>query len=124
LDDTYAAPRGLVPAIIMVRGQLARIDEALPPLPMEGAPVELDWGPLKIAASKSPEGDVRLSFPGQATVTKLPPNVKLELSRFGMRVAHVRWTEPRRVDVEVTRADGTAELIRADGTTERVEPDP
>jgi hypothetical protein len=124
LDETYAAPRGLVPAIIMVRGQLARIDEALPPQPMEGAPVELDWGPLKIEASTSPEGDVGLSFPAQATVKKLPPNVQLELSGYGMRVAHVKWPERRRVDIEVTRADGTTEVTRADGTTERVEPDP
>ena len=124
LDDGYASPRGLVPAIVMVRGQLARKDEALPPEPMEGAPVELDWQPLKIEATKSPEGEVSLSFPAQAKVTKLPPNVELTLSGFGLRVAHVRWTKQRRVDVEVTRADGTTELIRADGTTERVEPDP
>lgn len=60
LDDTYSSPRGLVPAIVMVHGQLARRDDALPPEPMEAAPVELDWQPLKIEASKSPEGEVRL----------------------------------------------------------------
>jgi hypothetical protein len=111
LDDNYATPRGLVPTIIMVRGDLAREDLSQPPEPMDGAPVELEWGPLKIEATKSAEGDVKLSFPGQATVKKLPPNVRLKLTGYGMRIAHVKATEPLRVDITVTRADGTTDQV-------------
>jgi hypothetical protein len=114
LSDTYATPRGLVPVIMMVRGQLSRQDPDKQPQTMEGAPVELEWSPSPPAVTKTADGEVHISFTDQATVKKLPSNVRLELSGFGIRAAHVKQSQPFVVDVEVTRADGTTETVETD----------
>jgi hypothetical protein len=44
----------------------------------------------------------------------MPSNDQLELTGYGMRAAHMKATEPFRVDVTVTRADGTTEQVDTD----------
>jgi hypothetical protein len=105
LDETFSKPRGLVPAVKMVRGQLSRRDPSQPAEPMGGAAVELEWHPSPLTATKSPDGNLELSFTDTATVINLPPNVELELSGFGLRAAHVETTRPLHADISITRAD-------------------
>lgn len=118
LATEYATPRGLVPVIMVVRGTISREDPSQDPEPMEGAAIELEWTTAPPTAVKTESGDVQISFNEEAKVTKKPDSVRLELSGFGVRAAHVKATEPFRVDVAVTRADGKVEHVDSQDATD------
>lgn len=102
LADKFTEPRGLVPEISFVRGRLMREDSTLPPPPMGGGDVEFEWGTLVPVATRTPGGDVNISFTWQVSPT-LPPNTTLELSGFGMRAAYMKPTgQP--AEIKVRRA--------------------
>jgi hypothetical protein len=103
LADNYAEPRGLVPAIPVVFGQLSCQDPAQPLPLMAGAVVELEWNTPVPIATRTAAGDVNLSFPWTITA-KLPPNAKLDVSRFGLRAAYLQPTDEP-LQVEVSRAE-------------------
>ncbi len=102
LAEKYAEPRGLIPEISFVTGQLRRQDSAQPPPTMVGGDVELTWNKLVPVAARTPDGEVTLALPREVTPT-LPSNTTLDVSGFGMRAAYMKQTgEP--LDIEVKRA--------------------
>lgn len=89
LGDVYDVPRSLVPAVTVVTGEVARIDEnqPVPDLPIGG--IELAWHVPAPLASRRADGEVEITLQPEVKVVALPENTKLSLSGFGMRVAHV-----------------------------------
>jgi hypothetical protein len=111
LSETFATPRGLVPAIVMTRGQISREDRTRPPEQLDSAAVDLEWSSTTEFVAEVKDGETQISFTDEAKVTNLPANVSLELSGVGMRAAHVKPSRAFRVDVAVTRSDGTTEIV-------------
>jgi hypothetical protein len=99
LAENYAEPRGLVPEISFVTGELRCLDPAQPPTELSG--IELKWNKLVPVATRTPEGGLNLAFPREVSPT-LPPNVTFDLAGFGMRAAHMKPTGES-PDVEVRR---------------------
>jgi len=102
LAGTYAEPRGLVPMIAVVTGELRRNDPAQAP-PVDGAMAQLEWKSASPVATHAPGGEVVISFPWEIKVAGLSPNTTLDVTGYGMRAAHVRPADEP-VDVEVLRA--------------------
>lgn len=103
--EEYAEPRGLVPEIALVRGELARIDPDVPPPAMHGGDVELEWNTATPVATRSEDGEVEISFTYEITYSKLPPNTNGRASGFGMRAAYVKRMDAEPLQVEVVRRE-------------------
>jgi hypothetical protein len=103
LANDYEEPRALVPVITIVQGELSRQDPEQPAAEMDVGPIELEWEVSDPVAVKRPDGKVDVTFVRKVTATKLPENCQLEISRFGMRAAHVSPSDTA-AQVEVTRA--------------------
>ena len=73
LVQDYAEPRGLVPEIPFVHGELERVSPADPPPIMHGGDVELEWNNPPPVATRSDDGEVTLTFDYKITYAKLPP---------------------------------------------------
>jgi hypothetical protein len=130
LDETYDEPRGLVPPIWVVGGELSRGDPAQDVPPMDGAPIELAWKGAPLVADTTADGEVVITFPlTNITVERLPSNVSLGLTRVGLRAAHLRPTSADPVAVTITRAaavdpEGSAEVGVDPASHEGSEGDP
>lgn len=107
LDDEYDEPRGLVPVIRFVQGQLSRQDPDRSAPQMDSAPVEVDWHVKQLSAARGPDGKINITWQQHVTATKLPDNTKIEVGGFGVRAAHVHPTADAPL-IEVNRAGDTA----------------
>jgi hypothetical protein len=104
LISTYEEPRGLVPSVTFVRGQVRRADPQQPPPPgMDGAAIELEWSAPQIKATRTESGEVELAITQEASPTKLPPNTTLDLFGAGWRAAYMKMNEDQPLDVKVKR---------------------
>jgi hypothetical protein len=103
LDPAYQDPRGLVPAIRFVQGELSRTDRSKPAPRMDVAPMEIEWKGTPPTAVTRPDGKVDLSFTDEITVTHMPENMQFRPTSFGMRAAHMKPSEAV-PEVVVTRA--------------------
>lgn len=74
LSEEYAEPRGLVPALHVVRGELAMKDATKPP-PDVGS-LELDFPRPEPLARRTKEGKVEVDLPATLTALQLPDNVE------------------------------------------------
>jgi hypothetical protein len=97
LSDDYAEPRGLVPALHVVTGQLILKDPTQPP-PPNLASVEFDYPRPAPKATETPEGQVNIDFPATLTALQLPTNVAVQITGTGLRAAHMTPTGQPRVD--------------------------
>lgn len=101
LDTRLHEPRGLVPVMRLVRGELARQDCSQPPPIMDVASFELSWEVEQLVAPRRADGKVAVSWRNKLTATKLPPNTSLRVQEFGMRAANLTLAdEPPIVDAE------------------------
>jgi len=103
LTQDYEEPRGLVPMIAFVRGDLELVDSALPAPTMQGGDIELKWSNDRPIARQADDGTVSISFPFDITY-QLPDNTQVRSHGFGMRAAHVKNAELHPIDVSVKRA--------------------
>lgn len=105
LAHDYDEPRGLVPPIFMVRGDLTLIDASMPP-PADAGALELDFPlPEPTAIEKGSDEPPELKFDPAITALSLPDNVEVNVRGTGLRAAHVKdFTST--VD-SVSRADQT-----------------
>jgi hypothetical protein len=100
LAENYDEPRGLVPEIAFVTGELLRRDTTQATPEMDGGAVELAWPKLEPKATRRPDGELNFTFEVNVKVAHLPPNASLVLSGFGLRAAHVKLVGD--VDAEFT----------------------
>jgi hypothetical protein len=92
LSHDYDQPRGLVPAIHIVRGTISRKDPDQPPAEM-GLELDLEWRSTEIVASRTESGKLRLEMPSNIEVTGLPANTQLRVEGAGIRAAHISEAE-------------------------------
>ena len=105
--EEFEEPRGLVPAIRFIRGQIRRKDSDRPPPELEVGAIELEFTfdpPVVVSAE---DEKVTLKFPTNYTVIKMPDDVELTLHEAGMRAAHISVAGP--TEVKVTRAANDSE---------------
>lgn len=92
LNSGYDEPRGLVPVIRMLHGELSRSDPDAPPPAMDGAAVELEWKVEQVTTT-GPDGKVAISYPNKVSARRMPENAKLDCHRISMRAAYVHLLE-------------------------------
>jgi hypothetical protein len=103
LAADYEKPRGLVPPIFIVRGDLTLKDPSKPPPDDVGA-LELDFPrPEPTAIEKEGDEPPQLKFHPKLTALGLPDNIEVNVRSTGLRAAHVK-NFASTVD-EVSRAD-------------------
>ena len=88
LADDYAEPRGLVPPIPMMFGQLSRKETVAPSPSLDADSVELEWNSPDPVATRDAAGEVNFSFPWEVTV-RSSPGVDMKINRFALRAAHL-----------------------------------
>ena len=97
----FETPRSLVPPIRALTGQIRATDPQHPPQLDSGA-IEIEWSTGPPRVERQSEREVRISFPTNCTLARVPPGVEVELSGTALRAAHVK---DHAVDVgEVHRA--------------------
>lgn len=90
LASNYEEPRGLVPPIFIVRGDLTLKDPAQPPPDDVGA-LELDFPlPEPTASEKGGDEPPQLDFQPTITALSLPENTEVNVRGTGLRAAHVK----------------------------------
>jgi hypothetical protein len=109
LSSEYDQPRGLVPPIFMLRGDLTLKDPALPPPPDLG-PLELDLPlPEPTAIEKGSGEPVEIKFQPKMTVLSVPENVNINVRGAGLRAAHVKGFSSEVSDVHRTEPEAPAD---------------
>jgi hypothetical protein len=103
LDSRYETPRGLVPAIRIIKGTVGAVDPSNPALLDVGA-IDLDWARSAPIATTNADGGVEFTFDTNIKATALPAGVTLEIDTYGLRAAHVKPVGE--VATEVERASG------------------
>lgn len=101
LADEYTEPRGLVPDIWLISGQLSRRDPSKPAPPIDEVRIELEWTKGKPVATTTDSGDVSIGIPWEVKIAHKPDDVSLDLSGVGVRAAHVRQTTTGPLEVKV-----------------------
>lgn len=89
MGDDYTEPRGLVPVLQIVKGEL-RLKDPSQPLPtMDSPAVELRWpaSPIELVPGSGPV--LELKMPSNITVERLPPNTVLEINGTGLRASAI-----------------------------------
>jgi hypothetical protein len=90
LAQDYDEPRGLVPPIFTVRGDLTLKDASRPP-PSDAGALELDFPvPEPVANETGGDAPPELRFQPTITVLSLPDNVEVNVRGTGLRAAHVK----------------------------------
>jgi hypothetical protein len=93
LGSDYEEPRGLVPPISFVRGDVELVDSSKPPPPDVGR-LELDFPvPTPKAIDESHGQPVKIEFEHKITGLHVPENIKVNLRSKGLRAAHVKVPE-------------------------------
>jgi hypothetical protein len=103
LSNEYTEPRGLVPAIHFVTGELAMKDTTKAPPDL--GPLELDYPRPAPVARRTTEGKVEIDLPTTLTALHLPDNVEIRVQGGGLRAAHVKRTGLPQVGPVVSAAD-------------------
>jgi hypothetical protein len=102
-SNEYTEPRGLVPAIHFVTGELAMKDRTKAPPDL--GPLELDYPRPAPVARRTTEGKVEIDLPTTLTALHLPDNVEIRVQGGGLRAAHVKRTGLPQVGPVVSAAD-------------------
>ncbi len=97
LSEDYAEPRGLVPALHVVTGQLA-LKDPHQPVPPHLADLDFDYPLPEPRATTTSDGRVDVQFPATLTATQLPTNVEVRITGTGLRAAHMKHAAPSRID--------------------------
>jgi hypothetical protein len=98
LDAEYAEPRGLVPAMHVVTGEIARKNPSLP-APEDLASLDIEFPRPVPTATQDPDGTVKIDLPATLTAKYLPDNVELRVQGVGLRAAYMTKVAPSRIDV-------------------------
>jgi hypothetical protein len=97
LSKDYEDPRGLVPAINIIHGNLHRKDPDHPPPVIDPFGVDLVWQSPKIRAERKPSGELELELPTKIAVVKMPENAELGVEGTGLRAGYIRSVKPPKV---------------------------
>lgn len=90
LSSAYDEPRGLVPPIFILRGDLT-VKDPTKPAPPDLDTLELDFPlPEPTAIEKGGDEPVEIKFQPNLTVLSLPENVAVNVRGTGLRAAHVK----------------------------------
>lgn len=89
LVSDYDEPRGLVPPIFIVRGDLTLKDPSEPP-PDDAGALELDFPLPEPTADEKGRDEPQLEFHPSITALSLPDNVEVNVRGTGLRAAHVK----------------------------------
>jgi hypothetical protein len=108
LAAEYDEPRGLVPMVPFVYGELERADPNSPAPEMRGGDVELEWNNPRPVATRSEDGEVTFSFPFEVKF-ELPPNTQARTSGFAMRAAYMKRSEAAPVDATAMGGESASE---------------
>lgn len=90
LANPYSEPRGLVPVLQILQGQLRRQDTAQPLPAMNSPAVELSWPAVPIEVEEDTGPDLTLKLPSNITVTLLPENTTLDINGTGLRASAIK----------------------------------
>ncbi len=99
LGGEYAEPRGLVPPLIVVKGELRRKDATKPAPELDVMAIELEWAPLESTPVKGKGGKVNVELSNDVKAVNLPENVMLSIDARGIRAAHLNIVNDDKHDI-------------------------
>ena len=102
LAPDYEQPKGLVPEVWLIEGELTREDPSQPLPTFDGTGIDLAWEKIVPEATEMPDGKVIIGFPQQVKISGISPGVKLAFSRVGVRAVNLRQEMVGPLDIQVT----------------------
>jgi hypothetical protein len=96
LGGYYAEPRGIVPPIHVIRGEIARVDAALPADPTS---LDIDYPRPRAVVTSGAGESLEVELPSIITATHIPDNVQLRNLVPGLRAAYHTKVAPSRVSI-------------------------